>query len=143
MHLGYAELVTYLGLGHVAVETHHQSLLPVGELAQMPPNRLHFHGPLQSRVIAAEPVLKGAGVARRAQRPLELQTTHAWYAPGRGRAAGMSGKEFPDQNKGPEGHEQITATDPTKQPEATDPQPPAPGKDATATTATVTDPYAK
>jgi len=58
-------------------------------------------------------------------------------------AADMSGKEFPDQNKGPEGHEQITATDPTKQPEATDPQPPAPGKDATATTATVTDPYAK
>src|SRR5262249_4652745 len=73
VHLGDAEPVPDLGLGHVAVEAHHeQALLALGEVAPVGPHRLHVERVLELRVILAEQVGQvprlGPGRARGIQR---------------------------------------------------------------------------
>src|SRR5215469_651171 len=57
VHLRDAEPVADLGLGHVAVEAHHQkALLALGEIAPVRPHRLHVERVLELRVILAEQI---------------------------------------------------------------------------------------
>src|SRR5215469_15413913 len=57
VHLRDAEPVPDLGLGHVAVEAHHEeALLALGEVAPVRPHRLHVERVLELGVVLAEQV---------------------------------------------------------------------------------------
>ena len=63
VHLGDAELVADVGLGHVAVEAQQQDvLLAAGEFAPVGGDGVHVEGVLDVGVVLAEDVGEGGGV---------------------------------------------------------------------------------